>query len=218
MKDKRTFAVLATDVCIFTVKDGELMVLLTPVTSKSFRGILGLPGGLVGVNELTTDAARRITKNVLTKSDFYMEQLFTFDNPERDPLGRVVSVAYLMLVPSDQFSKVTKDGATWKPVKNLLNLAYDHNDIVKSAVKRLKGKISYTNIVFALISNEFTLSELQDTYEAILEKSMDKRNFRKKINGLHILTKLAGKKKSGAHRPASVYKFKEKSLAHINII
>jgi len=218
MVDKRAFAVLATDVVVLTVDESNLKVLLTTAKSVSFRGMLTLPGGLVGFSEKTQGAAKRILKDVLTSTDFYCEQIYTFDDPRRDPTGRVVSVGYLMLVPWNKAKFVLKNSASWNPVKTLPKLAYDHNEIVKLAVKRIAGKITYTNIVFGLMEEEFTLTELQRVYQIIIGKDLDRRNFRKKIKSLGILKKLPKRRKGEAHRPAQLYSFKNKSLSEIEIL
>lgn len=217
-KDDRAFAVLACDVAVFTVDGSELKVLLTKAKSPTFRGMPTLPGGLVGFSEKTADAAERILKTVLTSTDFYSEQLYTFDDPKRDPLGRVVSVAYFMLVPWNKARLILKDNASWHSVKNLPRLAYDHNEVVKAAVKRIKGKMTYTNVVFGLMPELFTLTELQVAYENVLDKSLDKRNFRKKIAALKLLKKLAKKRKGEAFRPAQLYSFVKRSLQEVEIL
>jgi 8-oxo-dGTP diphosphatase len=217
-QDDRAFAVLATDIAILSVDDAELKVFLTKAKSKSFEGIPTLPGGLVGFEERTLDAVKRILKNVLTSTDFYCEQLYTFDDPKRDPLGRVVSVAYLMLIPWNKARVIVKGDADWVSVKKLPKLAYDHNKITKSAVDRLTGKLTYTNIVMGLMPEEFTLTELQSVYENILGRELDKRNFRKKINSLKILKKLSKKRKGEKNRPAQLYSFSSKNLEEVEII
>jgi 8-oxo-dGTP diphosphatase len=217
MADTRAFAVLATDIVVLTVDNGELKVLLTPASSKNFRGIPALPGGLVGENELTEKAVERILGNVISQTNFYNEQLFTFDSPKRDPEGRVVSVAYVMLVPWSIAKRIINKNASWNAVKTITKLAYDHNEIVKAAVKRLKGKITYTNIVFALMPTEFRLSDLQKVYETLLETTLDKRNFVKKIKSLKLLTKTGHKMEGEAHRPAVLYKFTNRELVAVDV-
>jgi 8-oxo-dGTP diphosphatase len=218
IKDERAFAVLATDVAILTVDGTDLKVLVTNAQSKSFRGMPTLPGGLVGYKETTKDAAIRIMKDVLTKTDFYIEQLSTFDDPKRDPLGRVVSVAYLVLIPWNIAKTVLKGDARWESSDSLPKLAYDHNNVAAAAVERLIGKLTYTNIVFGLMPEEFTLTEIQSVYENILGREIDKRNFRKKIGALKILKKLTKKRKGEANRPAQLYSFAEKKLKEIDIV
>jgi 8-oxo-dGTP diphosphatase len=218
MKGHIKFAVLSTDIAVLTVDGENVRILLAKATSKNFRGVPALPGGLIEPGELAEQAARRILVKYLSVSNYYSEQLYTFDSLKRDPAGRVVSVAYFVLLPWNKAKLSIKNGAWWESIKNLPNLAYDHNEIVKTAVKRLRGKITYTNVVFALMPEEFTLPELQKTYECILDKNLDKRNFRKKIFSLKILEKLAKQRRQGANRPARLYKFKSKRLDLIEIV
>lgn len=217
MNDSKTFAVLATDVAVLTIDGGVLKVLLTSATSKNFKGMLTLPGGLVGHKERTEEATIRILKEIMTKTDYYNEQLYTFDDPGRDPEGRVVTVAYLMLVPGDEAKRVIRKDASWYAVKTLPKLAYDHNEVVKAAVKRLIGKLTYTNIVYALMPLEFTLSDLQKTYETALELSLDKRNFIKKIKSLNLVHKTTHKVEGSAHRPATLYRFGERKYKRVDL-
>ncbi|QQG42137.1 MAG: NUDIX domain-containing protein [Candidatus Woesebacteria bacterium] len=217
MKDTKTFAVLATDVAVLTIDNGVLKVLLTQATSKNFKGMLTLPGGLVGHKERTEEAAIRVLKEIMIKTDYYNEQLYTFDDPGRDPEGRVVTVAYLMLVPEDEAKRVTRKDASWHAVKTLPKLAYDHNEVVKAAVKRLMGKLTYTNIVYSLMPLEFTLSDLQKTYETALELTLDKRNFIKKIKSLNLVHKTTHKVEGSAHRPATLYRFRERKYKRVDL-
>jgi 8-oxo-dGTP diphosphatase len=217
MINNQSFAVLATDVAVLTVTDNDLKVLLTTAKSKNFRGIPTLPGGLVGATEKSDIAAERILKEVLGSVDFYKEQLFTFDEPKRDPAGRVVAVAYLMLIPWNVAKNIVKDGASWFSVKSLPKLAYDHNEVVKSAVKRIVGKFTYTNIVFSLMPLEFKLSDLQKVYEIVLGINLDKRNFVKKIKSLKLLTKTGHKVEGEAHRPASLYRFTDREYKVVEV-
>jgi 8-oxo-dGTP diphosphatase len=203
MTNDKSFAVLATDIAVLTVAENELKVLLTTAKSENFRGMPTLPGGLVGPHEMSETAAIRIIKGVLNSTDFYKEQLYTFDNPDRDPAGRVVSVAYLMLVPWNVASKTIKENASWVSVKSLPKLAYDHDQVVKWAVKRIVRKVKYTNIVYSLMPNEFKLSDLQKVYEIVLGIKIDKRNWKKKFKTFNK----TGHSR-GAHRPAVLIVYK----------
>ena len=147
----------------------------------------------------------------------YLEQLYTFSEVTRDPRGRVVAVAYLGLVPSTVVGKEAAD-ALWIPVKRMEKLAYDHNDILTTAVERIRAKISYTNIACQLLPKEFTLGELQELYEVILGHDIDKRNFRKKIMSLKMV-KPTGKKRGGsANRPAELYTCASKGVKEMEIL
>lgn len=217
MKDSIAFAILATDIVVLTVDKNDIKVLLTTAKSKNFKGMLTLPGGLVGHTEKTEEAVKRILKNVMLRTDFYNEQLYTFDDPKRDPDGRVVTVAYMMLIPGDIAKRLVKENASWHSVKTLPKLAYDHNEIVKTAVKRLAGKLTYTNIIYALMPLEFTLSALQKTYETVMDITLDKRNFIKKIKSLNLIKKTAHKVEGSAHRPAALYAFEERKYKRVDL-
>lgn len=214
-------AVTAVDIVLFRVHNNELQVLLLKLKEEPFEGSLALPGGLVTHKEPLEDSALRHLKNKMgIEKPVYMEQLYTFGNPERDPLGWVVSVAYLGLVSEDLNLKIAPRyaGYEWLSVKHIPDLAYDHEDIVAMAVKRLQSKMSYTNIVQFLIGKEFTLTELQQIYELVTEKELDKRNFRKKILALKIIKPLKAMRKDGPQRPARLYSFTSDELLEAPIL
>jgi 8-oxo-dGTP diphosphatase len=204
------FAVIATDIVLFTLKDKALHVLLIQIDKEPFKGLWAVPGGLVQPSETVDDSAKRNLSKILEMEDVYLEQLYTFGHINRDPSGRVVSVAYFALIPDSNMQlDVSKqnDSVNWFPVTNLPKLAYDHDEMIQCAVERLRAKLTYTNIMYCLLPNEFTLSELQKNYEIILCKKLDKRNFRKKILSLNLVKKTNKKTTGKAHRPASLYEF-----------
>lgn len=214
-------AVVAVDLVIFNVIKGKLMVLLLELKEDPFKGKWALPGGLVTQQESLEDAVKRHMKNRVGKIDAHFEQLYTFGDPQRDPRGWVVSVAYMALISSAEFEpKTTKryKRIDWKSVGNLPPLAYDHEKIINTAVERLRNKVAYTNIIKELMPSEFTLTELQEMYELILGEKLDKRNFRKKILALEILDKLDKKKQGTPMRPAQLYRFKSDKLQEISLI
>jgi len=214
------FAILAVDAVLFMVRDEQLEVLLMPVNIQPhFSGVHGVPGGLIDSSETADEAAERHLLEKAGVKNMYMEQLYTFSDVERDPRGRVVSVAYIALISQEQAGKIAnKKDVEWFPVKKLPELAYDHRKIIQTAIERLSIKLEYTNIVCNLLPDEFTLSELQNIYEIILNKEIDKRNFRKKILSLGMLKEVSGKKVGGANRPAQVYSFKSKKLTTLDIL
>lgn len=216
--DEIKFAILATDVVLLSVNEEGINVLLTDAKSGPFKGMPTLPGGLIKPNEKVRDAVSRFISGSLKIKESYREQLFTFGNPGRDPGGRVVSVTYLALVPWGKAKKSAKKGSYWKATNTLSKLGYDHNEVLETALTRLSGKISYTNIVFGLMPEEFTLTELQSVYERILKKKLDKRNFRKKIHSLKILKKTPRKRKTDASRPAQLYSFRNKKIQSVEIL
>lgn len=212
---------LAADAAIFTVKGGRLQVLLIRMRKKPYEGRWALPGGLLEDGETTEGAARRTLRDQTGVQDAYLEQLATFDAPARDPFGRVVSVAHFALVPDAGIELRTSEkyaGVKWQEVGGAKKLAYDHDRILAAAVARLRAKLEYTNVVWSLLPEIFTLSELQGVYEAILGRALDKRNFRKKILALGLLKATGKKRAEGAHRPAELYRFRRRELSYIDVL
>lgn len=205
---------VAVDVAVCTVRDGALSVLLAQAAGGPFAGAWALPGGLVRADESLDAAAARELSAQTGLDDVYLEQLYTFGSPERDPGGRVVSVAYVALVPHVERPAPAEPGpkyrqVAWWPVRRLPPLAYDHGEVVGTAVTRLRAKLQYTNLVYTLLGPTFTLSELQAVYEAILGRRLDRRNFRKKILATGLLAAL-DRVRRGPHRPAALYRFRRR--------
>ena len=147
-------------------------------------------------------------------TDAYLEQLYTFGSPHRDPHGHVISVAYFALIAhGGRFQESHATGrhapVAWHPVDRLPPLAYDHPDVVETARTRLRAKLEYTNLVYTLLPPAFTLGELQAMYAAILGRPLDRRNFRKKVLSLGLLRPL-GRTRRGAHRPAALWSFRRR--------
>jgi len=205
---------VAVDVAVFSVIDGALHVLLVPVRGGAFAGRRALPGGRVAWDETLEAAARRHLAAQTDVAGIYLEQLYTFGSPRRDPNARVVSVAYFALIPHP--GPRADAGATWSRVARLPPLAYDHAAVVRVAVARLRAKLRYTNLVYGLLPRRFTLAELQASYQAILGRVLDRRNFRKKILSLGLLER-AGVRR-GAHRPASLYAFRRRRPMMVEIL
>jgi len=214
-------AFVAVDLVLFTVRDGTLQVLLVERGIPPFKGQWALPGGFVLERETLEVAARRELQEETGFVDVYLEQLYTFGHPTRDPQGRVVSVAYVGLIPHRGRFLGSANGkvaqAAWWPVARLPSLAYDHASIVAKAVERLRSKVGYTNLVYALLPSAFTLSELHAMYEAVLARRLDRRNFRKKIFSLGLLRPL-GRTRRGAHRPAALYAFRRRRPMVVEIL
>ena len=212
---------VAVDVAVCTVRDATLHVLLARATGGPFAGTWALPGGLVRDAEPLDVAAARMLHDRTGLTDVYLEQLYTFGSPDRDPATRVVSVAYVGLIPdADRFPVVpADDGAdvAWCPVRRLPALAYDHADGVRMAVARLRAKLQYTNLVYTLLPPAFTVSELHAVYEAILGRRLDRRNFRKKILSTGLLSAL-DRVRRGAHRPATLYRFRRRRPMTVEIV
>ena len=200
---------VAVDVVIFTLNRRVLQCLLVQVKEGPFAGEWAFPGGLVGAEESLDQAAEREVYERTGMRNGYLEQLYTFGKPERDPATRVVSASYLALVPYQGVSLTPASkyaDIRWFAANRLSRLAYDHDQVGRLALERLRSKLQYTNIVYSLLPPEFTLGELQEVYETILHRPLDRRNFRKKILSLRLLKQLR-KKRLGTHRPASLYAF-----------
>ncbi len=220
-KPKYNFAVIATDVVVFTVYEGELKVLLIKMKKAPFTGNWAVPGGLVLPKESVDAAAQRQLVSKTGVKDVYLEQLYTFGKVDRDPFGRVVSVAYFALIPNAGIKLYTTDeyeDVAWYSVNKLPILAYDHKEIIKTAVGRLASKLEYTNVVYSLLPTNFTLTELQRIYEIILNKKLDKRNFRKKLFSLKLIKKTGKKKLGDGGRPAELFSFVKRSPQTIEMI
>jgi 8-oxo-dGTP diphosphatase len=218
---KYKFAVIASDIVIFTLEASRLKVLLIEMKKSPFEGHWAVPGGLVKADESVDHAVNRL---LLTKAgirEIYMEQLYTFGRIDRDPFGRVVSVAYFALVTNSKIAVRTSPeyaNIAWFDIKQLPKMAYDHREIVLTAVDRLKSKLKYTNIAYALLPDEFTFTELQNLYEVILCRKLDKRNFRKKFLSLKLIERLNKKRPTGRSRPALLYTFVQKRLQLVEIL
>lgn len=205
---------LATDCVILGFDGGELKLLLIEREKEPFKNKWALPGGFVFMNETTEDCAKRILFEKTGLKNVFIEQLYTFSDLDRDPRERIVSVTYYALVNKQQYQLIAgRDtvNAEWFELSKLPKLAFDHSKIVKLALQRLKGKVSYQPIGFELLEEKFTLSQLQTVYEAILETPIDKRNFRKKILGMGLLKQLEEKQKNVAHKAARFYRFDDKA-------
>jgi 8-oxo-dGTP diphosphatase len=204
---------LAVDCVVFGLDEGDLKVLLIRRDLEPFAGRWALPGGFVHVDESVDDAARRELVEETGASRVYLEQLYTFGAVDRDPRERVVSVAYCALVNlADTRIKAATDArdAAWFAVHDAPRLAFDHDDIVQLALERLRGKVRYRPVGFELLPPKFTLTMLQRLYEKILERELDKRNFRKKVLATGLLEELDEVEQDVAHRAARLYRFDKK--------
>jgi len=200
---------VTVDIVIFTVRGGALQVLLVKRGVPPFEGQHALPGGFVRDDESIEEAAKRELYEETGVRDVFLEQLYTFGDPERDPRGRVVTVSYYALIASDQLSLVAGADAAeahWFSISDLPSLAFDHRLIVGYALERLRNKLEYTTVGFQLLPRKFTLSELQAVYETILGRRLDKRNFRRKIALLGILKALRQWRRAG-RKPAQLFEF-----------
>jgi 8-oxo-dGTP diphosphatase len=200
---------VTVDIVIFTVRDRTLQALLVKRAFAPFQGQHAIPGGFIHEEESLESAAKRELYEEAGVRDVFLEQLYTFGEPRRDPRGRVITVAYYALIASDKITLVAGSDAAaagWFPVSNLPPLAFDHRHILDYAVERLRNKLEYTTVGFELLPEKFTLSELQSVYEAILGRPLDKRNFRRKIALLKILKPLREWQSTG-RKPAQLFRF-----------
>jgi len=207
---------VTVDVVGFTPRGGKLNVLLVKRGVWPFAGSWALPGGFVRMDEELDNAARReLGEETGVAAAHYLEQLYTFGGVNRDPRTRVISVAYYALLPGPESGLAADEPtagtdaaeAKWWPIDALPPLAFDHGDVLETALSRLRAKLGYTSVAYALLPEEFTLTELQTVYEIILSRPLDKRNFRKKMLSLDILEATPRQKRDGAHRPAQLYRF-----------
>jgi 8-oxo-dGTP diphosphatase len=207
---ERARPALTVDCVVFGLDEEDLKVLLIQRGVEPFRRRWALPGGFVCLDESLEEAARRELEEETGVRQVFLEQLYTFGAVDRDPRDRVVSVAYYALAKlSDHRIKAATDArdAAWFAVSDVPPLAFDHDDILALALERLKGKVRYQPIGFELLPPKFTLSQLQRLYETVMEKPLDKRNFRKKILGMGLLLELDEVEMDVAHRAARLYRF-----------
>lgn len=209
---------VTVDVVIFTVRSDELKVLLIKRALEPFIGQWALPGGFVAMEESLLDAARRELREETGVDAAYLEQLYTFGEPKRDPRERVISVAYYALMPSDALEiKAASDaeGVGWFGIDDLPRLAFDHPTILEMALQRLAAKLDYSTIAFQLMPEEFTMPELRHLYELITREELDARNFAKRILALNVIEPTGQDRRDGAHRPAKLYRVIDRSKVEV---
>lgn len=202
---------VTVDVVIFTLLNGELHVLLVQRKNWPFEGHWAIPGGFVNMDESLEQAARRELEEETGVRDIYLEQLYTFGAPNRDPRTRVISVAYIALVRADkQTLRVSEESSDvrWFPVRALPGpLAFDHDTILATALDRLRSKLEYTTLAFQLLPEVFSILELKHIYEQIWGEKIDKGNFYRKIKDANILED-TGMRREGRGRPTVLYRFR----------
>ena len=207
---------LTVDIVIFTLRDNCLQLLLIKRASEPFIGMWALPGGFVRMDETLEEAACREMEEETGLKQAYLEQLYTYGNPRRDPRGRVVTVTYFALIPADV--DIRREGgsdvsqAGWYPIGYLPPLAFDHAEILTYAIRRLRYKLEYSAVGFQLLPDQFTLSELQYTYEIILGEKLDKRNFRRRILEAGVIEPTTNVR-TGEGRPARLYRYRPDAIA-----
>lgn len=201
---------ITSDCVIFGFDESNLKVLFINRGIEPYLNHWALPGGFIQMNETAEQAAVRILKKETNLSGVFLEQLYTFSNIDRDPRERIISISYFALVKLTNYhAKAGKDEtlAKWFEVDKIPELAFDHENIFRTALNRLKGKIRYQPVGFELLPEKFKLSQLQHLYEVILETTIDKRNFRRKILQMELLIDMEEKETNVAHKAAKLYKF-----------
>lgn len=205
-------AALTVDCVVFGLdaSEADLQVMLIRRRLPPFKGRWAMPGGFVHIDESIDEAARRELQEETGLTNLYLEQLYTFGALGRDPRERIVSVAYYALVRmSDHHVQAATDAAdaAWFSVHDVPSLAFDHDEIFSVALERLRGKVRYKPIGFELLPDKFTLTELQQVYEAILGTKLDKRNFRRKVQKTGLVLETGEVQKDVAHRAAQLFRF-----------
>ena len=183
-----------------------------------FEGKWALPGGFVRLDEALDEAARRELEEETGLRNIFLEQLYTFGAVDRDPRERVVSVGYYALVNLGEHkvhAASDASAAAWFGVHDVPSLAFDHAGILQIALERLRGKLRYQPIGFELLPKKFTLSQLQRLYERVLERALDKRNFRKRVLAMDLLVELDEVEQDVAHRAARLYRFDERKYKRL---
>jgi 8-oxo-dGTP diphosphatase len=219
---------VAVDIVALTVEDDALRVALHRRPEAPGKGQAALPGGFVHIDESLDQAAARVLAHKAGLAGVFLEQLYTFGDPRRDPRGRVISVAYYALVDCSRFlvrgerSMIARVRVPWKgetggPVEALgedgkpLPLPFDHADILGMAVKRLRGKLDYTPVGFQLLPAEFTLRQLQTVHETVRGRALNKDSFRRRMLTSGLLEATGEREVDAAHRPAELYRFTRRS-------
>ncbi|MCR5118582.1 MAG: NUDIX hydrolase [Lachnospiraceae bacterium] len=212
MNTKHQKISVAVDVLLFTISDDKLQIVLTKRSSEPFKDMYCLPGVSLQENETPEEAAERSLRERTGLTDIFLEQLYTFGDTERDPRSRTISIAYYALTDPDKLlSSNLNEAAVLMPADRILSgrikLAFDHKKIIEYGRMRLKGKVSYSDIAFEFVPEDFTLPQLQKVYEILLGEELYKANFRKMISPKVEAT---GEMLTGlAHRPSRLYRRKK---------
>jgi 8-oxo-dGTP diphosphatase len=202
---------VSVTVVLYGFESGKLQVYIQKIRTNPYANAWSLPGKLILPEESLVEASEGIVMEVIGNKDIYLEQLNAFGKIYRHPLGRVIDVAFYGLInmPEDIKVQRTDKENMWVPIKEVPQLAYDHNDVLQLASQRLKRRLINRPIGFKLLPQEFTLTELQQLYEEILDRPLDKRNFRKKLTKLDILTAEGHEDTSNPGRKPRLFKFNQ---------
>jgi 8-oxo-dGTP diphosphatase len=206
---------ISVDCVIFGYDQSELKVLTLDCNMKPYLGLPSLLGDLVSEDENLDEAATRVLYERTGITDVFLEQVKAFGDIDRHPLGRVLTVAYYALIKVEDYRQngmTQGSGAKWRPITQLDKMAFDHRGILNSSLQLLRKRLIEYPLWMKLLPKHFSLPELQNLFEAVLGKSIDKRNFRKKISKLGIIKEVGKKQEDVPHRPAKLYTVNEKKL------
>ena len=198
---------ITVDIVILTMKENSLQVLLVKRDNEPFKDKWAIPGGYVRMSENLDEAAMRVLKEKTNVENIYLEQLYTFGDPLRHPVSRVITCAYFALIRAEYVEVFTTDEVAWHKVFDLPPLAFDHKEIIEYSLKRTRERLDMCPVAYQLLNEKFTLTEMQKAYEMIMQKKLDKRNFRKKVITTEGLRELNEFSKSSSKRPARLYTF-----------
>ena len=207
IKETKTHEI-TVDTVILTLKNDSLQVLLVKRENEPFKGKWAIPGGYVSLSHNLGDAAMRVLKEKTNVDNIYLEQLYTFGDPLRHPVARVITCAYFALIRAEDVNVAATDDVQWHRVDDLPALAFDHKEIIQYSLKRTRERLELCPVAYQLLNEKFTLTEMQRAYELIMGKSLDKRNFRKKVTQTEGLMELNEFSKTSSKRPARLYTFK----------
>ncbi len=202
---------LSIDLAIFGFSENTLKVLLIRSDLKKYKEQWSLLGDLIKPSEELNTAAYRVLRQRTGMDDVFLEQVHTFGEVKRHPAGRVVTIAYYSLINIEHHKlNILDNELHWHDVKSVTNLAFDHQQIFENCYRRLQKRIQEHPLGFSLLPKKFSLRELQNLYEAILDTKLDRRNFRKKIFSMDLLTDMNEMEKDVPHRPGKLYQFNYK--------
>ena len=214
--EKFTKFSLTADAVVFTIIGNSLKVLLIKRGNAPFAGSYALPGGFLRDGETFEQACKRELEEETNVRDIFLKKLGVYDAVSRDPRGRVITTAFIAIIDSSNVKLIASTdavGVEWFDIYHLPKLGFDHRHIIDDALEELRYDIQVSNIAMQLLGNRFTLSVLQSVYEVILNRKLDKRNFRKRLKELGVLVPLNETAMEGAHRPAQLYRFKSGKYA-----
>ena len=198
---------VTVDICLFTIQEDRLKILLIQRAEEPFQGGWALPGGFIHMDENLEMAAKRELEEETDASGFYLEQCGAFGKVDRDPRERVITIAFFALAPADHVTlKADTDAkdAAWFELEELPDLAFDHAGIVKKALRQVRSKVEDSTAAFEFLPPKFTISDIRQVHEIVKGRPLDKRNFQKQLTGSDLIRKV-GEKREGSHRPAELY-------------